>query len=193
MRQTTLATFPKPAKIRQFLREWANMREEPFGRLGRRYPEFHPPAYDSPLGRVHLSIPTNWTESLRTAWRMTDTNARDWKLAQLLCLAGQSLGTSTGHRADWARNVSMALTEAVRLVEKLAVCAHPECTTPLFIRERKNAKVCSADCRDWMQRKWTREWWEANGESWRANRCKKKSQRRAAKKKRRKKENHAPL
>lgn len=136
--------------------------------MARRYPEFHAPAFDSPQGRVHIGIPGNWTEALRTAWRATDPAERDWQLAQLLSLAGQVLATSACQHADYERNLAVSvLLEAIRLGDGLAICANPDCSAPLFIRSRKNQSVCSADCRDAMQRKWQRDWWAKHGRNWR--------------------------
>lgn len=177
----TLAAFPKRSRMLRFLGEWANTSLDKFPRLARRYPEFHPAPWDWPPGQTHeSSIPTNWTESLREAWRETKPEARDWKLAQLLSLAAQARGTAAFQHADWARNVALTLTEAIRLAERLVVCANPECPAPFFVRKRKNQAQCSEECAAWAQRNWKRDWWARRGDNWRESRKKDRKPRQAS-------------
>jgi len=55
---------------------------------------------------------------------------------------------------------------------KAKICANPDCPAPYFIAPRSNARYCSEDCLQTVQRTAKRSWWEQKGQEWRASRTK---------------------
>jgi hypothetical protein len=154
--------------MRRFLYEWANAGDlKALGRLAKRYPEFHVDTMPSPPG-----LPRSWQTSLRTAWREPDLRWKTWLLAKLLVKPTDI--ASTSRPGNWAENIGHAVIDAIRIADRLVVCSNPECSAPLFIRQRKNQAQCSLDCANWAQRQWKRQWWRAHGKAWKE--AKKQSQ-----------------
>jgi hypothetical protein len=53
---------------------------------------------------------------------------------------------------------------------KAKICANPDCPAPYFIAPRSNARYCSEDCLQAVQRASKRAWWEEKGQEWRESR-----------------------
>ena len=53
---------------------------------------------------------------------------------------------------------------------KAKICASPDCPAPYFIDAPSNARYCSEDCLQTVQRASKRAWWEQKGHEWRENR-----------------------
>jgi hypothetical protein len=101
---------------------------------------------------------------------------KTWLLAKLL--AKTTDVASSSRSGNWAENIGHAVIEAIHSADRLVVCSNPECSAPLFIRQRKNQAQCSLDCANWAQRQWKRQWWSAHGKTWKEANRKQKFRRR---------------
>ncbi len=61
-------------------------------------------------------------------------------------------------------------------------CANPDCAAPYFFATRRNQRYCAADCTQFAQREFKRQWWAEHGEEWRASRRAKSASENARKK-----------
>ena len=91
------------------------------------------------------------------------------------------IGVDWKHRAFVYRPQTL-LQEALHFLmqqsPKAKICCNPDCPAPYFIAPRSNARYCSGDCLQAVQRAAKRKWWEEKGTDWR-KRQKKQSQQKA--------------
>jgi hypothetical protein len=55
-------------------------------------------------------------------------------------------------------------------LERLRVCARPDCQNPYFVARHLRQNYCDERCAEWGQRQWKQKWWAEHGDEWRKNR-----------------------
>ncbi len=82
------------------------------------------------------------------------------------------IGVDWKHRS-FAYKPQTLLQEALHFLmqqsPKAKICANPDCPAPYFIAPRSNARYCSEDCLQAVQRTAKRAWWNEKGQQWRAS------------------------
>lgn len=119
-------------------------------------------------------------DALRRAWRGEEALEGELPLSYIERSAGHYMKFSWVFKAGNAELVAEDLWSAICVLflrdhaaHKTAVCAHPNCPAPYFIKKRKTQKFCEAGpCVEYGARQRANKWWQAHGDEWRGRRTK---------------------
>jgi hypothetical protein len=136
-------------------------------RFTRRYGPLEIPAVPGGPFEFHLDAFKAAQEHLWEIWG----NPRKHSNLELLGLGG-SLRFHRGSITYTAPTLYAYLFAdlATSPVERVRICKWEECPHPYFIAGHLKQQFCSDECAEEGQRVLKREWWEKNGQSWRAKR-----------------------
>jgi hypothetical protein len=113
-------------------------------------------------------------QSMRSVWK-SQRKAVGWELSP----DDGNLAYENRHLVYRARTLLVFLgIDLVTLpVERMKVCARPDCPAPFFVTRHLRQHFCSEECSGWGQRQAKKKWWKRSGPKWRRKHAKAKARR----------------